>query len=547
MGATLLLGAAGAVVIPYTLWWIFGDYLLRSPLDNLPGPAPSFLTLDVGEAAVRQAWKFWAKHAKTYGPVSLIYGLLGRRVLVIHDPKALHTVMVKDQEFYTNSVAPSNDFSVLLGPGLLSTTGMQHKRQRKLLNPVFSVAHLRDMVQIFYNVAHKAQKAISTRVPADGTAEVLDVNGWMARITLEMLGQAGLGYSFDNFVEDSTDPYGESLRMFFPAQSRFLLFGALVMMLSYVMSDAALRRFFSIIPLKGLQDIMDISVTMRRRSQEIIEEKKAALRMGDDVMLQEVGEGKDLMSICLKANMAASEGERLSDEELIAQMSTFTLAGMDTTSNALSRILHVLAQHPDAQEKLRAELVEAQGGPDGDADMSYDALDKLPYLDAVCRETLRVFAPVSLSGRVATRDSVIPFANPVRGRDGKDMHEVVVPKGMVVITHYQASNSDPALWGEDAEEWKPERWLAPLPSAVEDARIPGVYSNLMTFAAGSRSCILLTLTCSFLVEVVLAVLLPKFSFEVTDQEITWNSSAVIYPTMGEGSSKPEMLLKVKAL
>lgn len=76
------------------------------------------------------------------------------------------------------------------------------------------------------------------------------------------------------------------------------------------------------------------------------------------------------------------------------------------------------------------------------------------------------------------RDSVIPFSNPVRGRDGNDMHEVVVPKGTVVITHYQASNSDPALWGEDVEEWKPERWLAPLPSAVEDARIPGVYSNL---------------------------------------------------------------------
>lgn len=52
-------------------------------------------------------------------------------------------------------------------------------------------------------------------------AEVLDVNGWMARITLEMLGQAGLGYSFDNFVEDSTDPYGESLRMFLCVQCPF--------------------------------------------------------------------------------------------------------------------------------------------------------------------------------------------------------------------------------------------------------------------------------------------------------------------------------------
>ena len=77
-----------------------------------------------------------------------------------------------------------------------------------------------------------------------------------------------------------------------------MLFGLLVMIFSHFMSDTTLRRFFSIIPHKGLRDIMDISATMRRRSQEIIEEKKAALRMGDDVMLQEVGEGKDLMSIC---------------------------------------------------------------------------------------------------------------------------------------------------------------------------------------------------------------------------------------------------------
>ena len=58
------------------------------------------------------------------------------------------------------------------------------------------------------------RNALSTRVPSDGSAKVLDVNDWMARTTLEMLGQAGLGYSFDNFVEDSIDPYGESIKMF---------------------------------------------------------------------------------------------------------------------------------------------------------------------------------------------------------------------------------------------------------------------------------------------------------------------------------------------
>ena len=81
--------------------------------------------------------------------------------------------------------------------------------------------------------------------------------------------------------------------------------------------------------------------------------------------------------------------------------STFILAGMDTTSNALSRILHLLSQNPSVQEKLRAEILEAQGeaGTDSDAHIPYDDLVKLPYLDAVCRETLRLHAPVEAIGR----------------------------------------------------------------------------------------------------------------------------------------------------
>ena len=78
----------------------------------------------------------------------------------------------------------------------------------------------------------------------------------------------------------------------------------------------------------------------------------------------------------------------------------------------------------------------------------------------------------------ATREVVLPFHEPVRGRDGKLMTEVVIPRGAVVLAHFQASNVNKALWGEDAHEWKPERWLQPLPRSVEDAHIPGIYSNL---------------------------------------------------------------------
>lgn len=68
--------------------------------------------------------------------------------------------------------------------------------------------------------------------------------------------------------------------------------------------------------------------------------------------------------------------------------STFILAGVDTTSNALARILHLLALHPDVQDKLRAELVEAQA--QYGEKMPYNELSQLPYMDAVCRETMRM-------------------------------------------------------------------------------------------------------------------------------------------------------------
>lgn len=64
---------------------------------------------------------------------------------------------------------------------------------------------------------------------------------------------------------------------------------------------------------------------------------------------------------------------------------------MDTTSSMLSRILHLLALNPDVQEKLRCEIVEARNGED----LSYNRLMEIPYLDAILRETLRVYVFLS--------------------------------------------------------------------------------------------------------------------------------------------------------
>lgn len=73
---------------------------------------------------------------------------------------------------------------------------------------------------------------------------------------------------------------------------------------------------------------------------------------------------------------------------------------------------------------------------------------------------------------------MLPVSKPVIGVDGKPMDEVFVPKGTKVFVSIIGSNRNPELWGLDSYEWKPERWLSPLPDTLTNAKIPGVYSNL---------------------------------------------------------------------
>lgn len=81
-------------------------------------------------------------------------------------------------------------------------------------------------------------------------------------------------------------------------------------------------------------------------------------------------------------------------------------------------------------------------------------------------------------GASASRDVALPLSAPVKTKDGSEISELFIPRGTTVITNLQASNRNKVLWGENADEWKPERWLSSLPEALEEARIPGVYSNL---------------------------------------------------------------------
>ena len=78
----------------------------------------------------------------------------------------------------------------------------------------------------------------------------------------------------------------------------------------------------------------------------------------------------------------------------------------------------------------------------------------------------------------AKKDAVLPVSEPIIAADGNIIRELPVPKGTTIYIAIRASNLDKRIWGEDALEFKPERWLSPLPNSLTEARVPGVYSNL---------------------------------------------------------------------
>ncbi|EPS98029.1 hypothetical protein FOMPIDRAFT_1024830 [Fomitopsis schrenkii] len=143
--------------------------------------------------------------------------------------------------------------------------------------------------------------------------------------------------------------------------------------------------------------------------------------------------------------------------------------------------LFALAQAQDVQQKLRDELLGVQT-----EETTMNELNALPYLDAVVREILRVHAPVRATGRIAAKDNIIPLSIPITDRYGWTHDHYKIDKGTDVTIPIQSLNIEKALWGDDAAEFKPERWQN-SPEAVQG--IPGVWGNMLTFLGGPRACI----------------------------------------------------------
>jgi len=151
-----------------------------------------------------------------------------------------------------------------------------------------------------------------------------------------------------------------------------------------------------------------------------------------------------LTQAAVESNMPEDPARRMSDQELMDQISTLLFAGSDTTSLAVAWCLHHLSINPRIQNRLREELQSLHSIED------MSLVDKLPYLNAVVQETLRLCPPAHSTIRVAIKDDVIPLSYPIKLRDGTVTPEVHICKGSYVHIPIEGLNMSKDIWGEDA-------------------------------------------------------------------------------------------------
>ncbi|KAJ7701307.1 cytochrome P450, partial [Mycena olivaceomarginata] len=206
-----------------------------------------------------------------------------------------------------------------------------------------------------------------------------------------------------------------------------------------------------------------------------------------NAILEGLNVKRDLMSVLVKANMSPSlsESQPLTQAEglfLCAKMLTFFVAGHESTSVATAWAPHALSQSTAIQVKLRNELLTLLID-----NLPIEELNSLPYLETVVGQALYFHAPAMFTQRMAREDGVVPLSKPYTDKAGKSHGSLFVRfLGQTIHIPILAGNTDTEIWGEDAREFKPERWES-LQDAV--SLVPGVRANLFTSFAGTTNCI----------------------------------------------------------
>jgi cytochrome P450 len=452
----------------------------RSPL-KVPGPRPLPLV---------SGWFHLARFGldpfsyidglfERFGPIaSLVFGRATR--VVSTEPYSAGTIFVHGADLNRQVVSRHEEFhkTGLVGPlyphgevdarrrplqrmltGLFHVNGEEHKAQRRLLMPAFHKKRIEsyrdDMVAITLDVLQNFREG-----------ERRDVRRDTVLITSRIATKTLFGADAGTEGAQIGDDLQEWLRLF----------------------SAAMVAPFDL-PFVPYARWLDLAASVDERMRAIIEAKRKSAERGDD-MLSSLLEVRD------------EAGRGLTEDELIGHTSSIFGAGHETSSNALCWTLFLLSQHPTVAAELHEEL---KGELCGEAPR-VEQLSRLPLLDRVIKESLRLFPPAPFNHRISAGDF--------------ELGGCTVPRGTEIMVSLYHTQRDPSVY-TDPHRFKPERW---------EKLDPGPYAY-SPFSAGPRMCIGAAFAMME-IKIVLAILLQRYRFELASRRVDRFISITLTPKGG---------------
>ncbi|THV05803.1 cytochrome P450 [Dendrothele bispora CBS 962.96] len=363
----------------------------------------------------------------------------------------------KDIGFYKNGL----DF---FGENIIFSQYNAWRRHRIISNPAFNEAIYSVVWQETFRAVNDWFSELGTKASSDGEYTFNAIHSF-SEITFLVFARAGFGAEASSA---SSDLYKVLQSAIYHSTPRTALPDWL-----FTISD----RFYIPFVSPYLRATQNTFRELERLSMEAVSHVRAEL-LGKSSSTT----GGALLRNLVKANMDAdgngSDRRALTDKELMSNMFIFLTAGHETSANAISFAIALLALYPDVQKKVLDEVTALW--PDTAPDYADDAV----YTTAVFHEAMRLFPIAPRLGRVVTKDTVLKSYkfDPSDPSGSIEPYSVPMKQGSEVVMDISALHRNPVYWGNDVDDFKPERFID-----TDDYHWPR--DAFLGFSIGHRTCL----------------------------------------------------------
>lgn len=357
---------------------------------------------------------------------------LGRDLHFTIDPKNIQAVLATQFKDFELGEVRRRSIHPLLGTGIFTADGDEWSRSRGLLRPQFTREQV-SQLELEEGHVQKAMQALP--VAANGWTAATDIQSIFFRLTIDSATEFLFGESVESQlgalkgldrIEDSFAGYFDKSQWVCAQRSRFEKLAFMVNNKETQHSDKQVHEF--------------VDKFVDRALKTAKNEKSAP-----------VDAEKSSHYVFLNALADVTQDPI----ELRSQLLNILLAGRDTTASLLSWTFLMLARHPEVFNKLRETIIETFGTYSNPQNLTFSALKSCQYLQYVMNEALRLYPVVPFNRRQATRDTTLPRGG---GPDGES--PVYIKKGTAVVYSVHVMHRRKDLWGDDVEEFKPDRWAS---------------------------------------------------------------------------------------